>query len=447
MNRTVLVDDSSLETRIAVLEDQRLAELRVIDRDALIPGAVYRGRVERVDRSLNAAFVDIGEHLPGFLPDAGQVHQGDALLVQLDAVPVTRTKGVRLTRKILLNSPSLVLLPGQSGIRLSKKIKKQREAAVRRTGEAICPEGCGLIMRSLWQNGDVPGAGEEAGTLFATWQNIETAFLKSSTPGLVYAEPRPVRHFCEPYLSVPNTMVYVNSRESFDQLSGLQNVTLFEEQSSLLFDVYQVEKQIDRALQNRIWLKSGGYLTVDYCEAFTVYDVNSGKDDRKKAPEEKAYLIDCEAIEAILNHIRLCNIGGIILADLIDLPDGARQEELLHLARTKAGQDTQKVSVEGITSLGILQLTRKRTGLPLREIYYEPCHCCESGMQVRAFVLRDKIRREIERRILSGSRSGYEITCHRDVQAEIKKDPFFETIEFRLKDTGGRRNEYSVKAI
>ena len=455
MKQRLVIDAGEFETRIALLQGDVLVEYETVDPGAPAPDMFYRGKVLRVDASMDAAFVDIGETLSGFLPRAGKRYrQGDLCLVQIEAIPSTETKGVRLTDHPHLTGRYMVLQPGHKGVRVSQKLSESKQRAAKAFAETRCPEGFGLIVRTEWQElkrSLSDRFDSELSGLIAEWEDINKRFAASLKPGRLTDNPE-VYARCMQVLSDPEAEIIVNRPELYTRLRASaaalprQGAALRDEtvRGPLVFDPFQIDTAIERARHRKLWLKSGGFVVVDYPEAFTIYDVNSGKDVRDLPPDDKALAVNLEACEAILAHMRLCNIGGIVLIDLIDMQSQANREALLDAVRAAAKADHGNVHEEGITSLGILQLTRRRTGLPLHMQLESVCKACQgSGRHLSDRQVEGEIRRAIARRVQSGQQSGYRIRCSRSVQTLIHEDPYFESIDPVL-ETG---REYEIESL
>ena len=453
MKRQLVIDAGTYETRIALLEENTLVEYIPVLPNAPAPGMLYRGKVLRVDSSLDGAFIDIGEALPGFLPHAGKrMKQGDLRLVEVKAVPTTPTKGLQLTDDLRLTGQYLVYCPSRPGVHVSRKLTLQDQTEAAAYAEKQCTQEEGLIVRTDWcrlRNDRTP-FDAELKRLRMEWQSICQRFAASLQPGPLTESPE-IRGMCRQLLMDPDAEIIVNSSELFCQLStereALISGALIRNacpDGTLIFDPYPIESALERALRKKIWLRSGGFLSVDYTEAFTVYDVNSGKDTRKLSPEEKAFAVNMEAVQAVLAHLRLCRIGGIILVDLIDMKNPDHQVAVLDAVREFGSREPGEVHAEGITSLGILQLTRKRTGLPISSVMQEMCRSCQGSGRHRApWVTEGEIRRSIARRQLSGQSSKYRILCSKEVQSLIRQDPLMNSCSYVL-ETGG---DYTIESL
>lgn len=453
MKRQLIIDSGTFETRAALLEDHVLVEYVPVLPDAPAPGRLYRGQVLRVDPSLDGAFIEIGEALPGFLPRAGKrLHQGDLCLVEAKAIPTTPTKGIQLTDEIRLPGRYMVYCPVSPGIHVSRKLSTACQAEAADYARQRCTGDEGLIIRTEWNTlgDDRTPFDTELNRLREEWAAIHERYLSSLRPGPLTESPE-IRDMCRAVLGDPEAEIVLNSPALLTGLraerAALKEGAFIrdaEKDGTLIFDRYPIDPVIERALKRKIWLRSGGFLVVDVTEAFTVYDVNSGKDTRKLSPEEKAFAVNREAVQAVLSHLRLCRIGGIILVDLIDMKDTAHQAAILDMVREFGKHDPGQVHAEGITSLGILQLTRKRTGLPVASLMQELCRSCQGcGHHRVPRVTEGEIRRNIARRQQSGQAGGYRITCSKEVQALIHQDPFFDSCRMIL-ETGG---DFTIESL
>lgn len=425
-NMIALLDYQNTRIALALLDDKKLVELRFFAANEEAPGQFYRGIVRKVDHSLHAAFVDIGGERCAFLPDADDLKQEETILVQSEAVQTTNTKGLRVTRAFSLTGKAFVLLPGKEGIFLSKKIHGiEQQMRLKSIGEKLCPEGFGLIMRTSWLSdpGDYLNDLDE---LMSTWDSIRTEFFQKQIPEQIAVSESALKQTLrklEPSLSEVH---YYFNKESEIKTFFSKNTTVrfIPETDFLYWDRWSIDAQAQRALCTTHYLPGGGSVIVNYCEAFTIYDVNSGKDDRHISGDDKIMAINLEAVSAVLEHIRLCNIGGMILVDLIDFQDKSRYPYLLHQIRQLAIMDSQSVNVLDITKLGILELTRKRSGITLRKALLRSCPICKgSGEIYSPEETARRIKNDISRKRISGQKGVLHVFCHNDVK------PFLYDIE------------------
>lgn len=423
MIRELLIDDAPGYLRAAVVEDGRLCEIHgEKSGGAGETESVFFGRVQAIKPSLKAAFVDIGTQINAFMPlaDDSTLRCGDWVIVQGQAKQATETKGLRVTEKINLAGKWLVLIPGQSGVHISKKVKDSalREALFK-LAQGICPPDCGLIVRTASEDVTQPMLEEEAQALHAAWQEIQKKAVGMTKPGLLYGRlplhMRLIRDMRE------LSRIVISSRAGYDALLAAQReqriaaetrIELFCEDKQLIFDACGIETQIDKALRRRVWLPCGGYLVFDFCEAMTVIDVNSGKMMLGRDLEETALRVNLEAAEEIARQLRLRDVGGIVLVDFIDMHLEEHRQALL--ARMKEGltHDRAQTKVEGITRLGLMEMTRKRTHTQLHKALRSSCsYCSGDGEVLSGEEVARRALRQARRMQLSGQRGPFVIRC------------------------------------
>ncbi len=423
----IIVDRSLCMTRAAVTEDGQLVEIHEEREGGMNQTeSLFYGRVQSIRASISAAFVDIGQEKNAFLPlrEGSTLRCGDELIVQGEAEPSTPTKGLRVTDRVTLAGRHLVLIAGGQGVFLSKKVKgERRREALKAMGKEICPSGCGLILRTSCQELSKQELREEAQTLAGRWHDICRKAAGQRKPGLLQARETLVMRLLRELSGKPLSRVIVNDETCFHQLLQARAqgqipekvpVEFFDEQAKglLLFDVFSLEKQIDEALSRRVWLPCGGYLVIDPCEAMTVIDVNSGKMVRGQDAEEAALRVNLEAADRIARLLRLRDIGGIIVVDFIDMARADHREMLLARMREAAAHDRSPVTVEGITRLGLMEMTRRRGDDGLCGLMCAPCACCGGqGWLLSPEETARRALRDLRRKAISGQRGPFLIRC------------------------------------
>jgi len=355
-------------TRIALLQDGRLLEYyqEAADADHVV-GSVLVGRVERVLPDIKAAFVRIGQPLNGFLPlrEAESFHQtcanaplmsGQDILVQVKKAP-KGGKGAFLTRDIALPGQSVLLMPQNRFVGLSKRIDSAEDRQrAKRLGENIAQGRFGVIMRhaALFMSEDE--VREEAEALWAEWQDISQRAICTKAPALMRTEPSMADVLCRDYGARHEIAVEEASMDS------------------------SVESQLKAALARRVELPDGGSLVIDEREALQTIDLNSGRNVKSQEGKSLALEENLRAVPEIARQIRLRNLSGIILVDFIDMDTEAERQQVLEAMEQAVADDRVKNVIHGFTRLGLLEMTRKRTGDSLRELLTMPCKACgESG--------------------------------------------------------------------
>lgn len=423
MRRELFIDRAFGQIRAAIVEDGVLCEI-LSEKESHTDEteSLYLGRVQSIRPSMGAAFVDIGSQLNAFLPisEGMKLRCGDMMIVQGMAKQTTDSKGLRISEKVNLAGRWLVLLPGASGIHISKKVKDPalREALADVCG-AFLRDGFGLIVRTAGEGVTEGLLAKEAGKLYARWEAVQKKASGMMKPGVLdQAEDLCVR-LARDLRDV--SRIVVSQRADFDQLRQLQGeqkisadtvIEHYEEKTQLLFDVFGIEAQIDKALKKRVWLPCGGYLIIDPCEAMTVIDVNSGKMILGRDPEETALSVNLEAAREVARQIRLRDIGGIIIVDFIDMKEEVHRQALIAEMKRLALLDRSQVSVEGLTRLGLMEISRKRMRAPLSKALRVSCSYCSGNAQVLSGeeVARRALR-QARRMELSGQRGPFVIRC------------------------------------
>ena len=409
VERTMVVRSKHGRTQVAVLEDDVLVEHYVAkSQEASLIGNIYLGRVQNVLPSMEAAFVDIGRGRNAVLY-SGEVDweaaaanaaangesksqakrielalkPGDRVLVQVTKDPVGH-KGARLTSQISLPGRFLVYVPSGSMSGISRKLPDTERARLKRILKEILPEQAGVIVRTAAE-----GATEEQLTLDVTrlknqWESISRAAESGSAPSLLHAEPDLLVKIIRDMFNEDFQRLVIegdDARRTIEQyLSAvapdlLERVVRYEGEDA--FDEFRISEQIDKALERKVWLPSGGSLVIDRTEAMTVVDVNTGKFVGAGGNlEETVTRNNLEAAEEIVRQLRLRDIGGIIVVDFIDMVLESNRDLVLRRLVECLSRDRTKHQVAEVTSLGLVQMTRKKIGLGLLETFSEPCEVC-----------------------------------------------------------------------
>ena len=422
MKRELIIDCKSGGMRAAVLEDGELVELHV---ENGMPESqtetLYYGRVQAVRPSVHAAFVEIGQELNAFLPleEGMKLKSGDMLIVQGVAKQTTQSKGLRVSARVNLTGRGLVLIPGETGVHISKKVKNpEMRARLAEIGREICPPECAVIIRTASENVTAEQLQAEAEILLSTWQDACQRAKGMVKPGIL-VKPESLSMRLMRDLAGNLERVVINDREDFEAICQAQKdgrlpqetrIEYADEQKTLLFDAFNLETSIDKALKNRVWLPCGGYLVFDFTEALTVIDVNSGKMIAGKSMEETVLRVNLEAVKELARQIRLRDVGGIIVVDLIDMEKEKNRQAVLAALKEAAKSDRMPVKVEEITRLGLLEMTRKRKGEQLRRALRTTCSVCSgSGELLGEEEIARRALRQARRMALAGQRGPFVI--------------------------------------
>lgn len=405
------------------MEDGHLCELHHENRhQEKLTETLFYGRVQAIRPSVHAAFIDIGQDKNAFFPldDQQNLRCGDMLIVQGAAKQTTQTKGLRVSSKVSLAGKWLILTPNENGVFISKKVKDvQLRRELLEQGQKICPPGCALIIRTASEEATPDRLEEEAQTLFKRWQEAQSRAKGMLKPGVLLRQlPLDIR-LMRDLAGQSLKRVITNDKSCYDNLCREQNdehissetkIEWFEEKDTLLFDAFNLETQIDHALKKRIWLPCGGYLIFDFTEAMTVIDVNSGKMITGRNMEETALRVNQEAVEEIARQLRLRDVGGMIVIDLIDMECAENREKIVSVMKEAVKADRSPVTVEGITKLGLLEMTRRRKGDQLRRVMQTACTYCSGKSEVlSAQEVARRALRQVRRKALSGQRGPFAV--------------------------------------
>ena len=431
MSKEILINVTPQETRVAILENGVLQELYIerMKRKGLV-GNVYIGKVVRVLPGMDAAFIDIGLERAAFLHASDientrfdnvsdetlprtisqLVHEGKKVLVQVVKDPLG-TKGARLTTNITIPSRYLVFLPNSETIGVSSKIEdeatRQRLKDMLLTHDDLI-DGSGYILRTAAEQSTPESLRRDIKFLNKLWASIEEQ-KKNANAGDVIHKDLPL------HLRVLRDMVdddlekiRIDSRESCKGMNDFAAKYVTELSADIehypgerpIFDLYGVEDEIQKALERKVQLKSGGYLIIDQTEAMTAIDVNTGGFVGHRNLEETIFKTNLEAAQAIVRQLRLRNLGGIIIIDFIDMQEEEHKRQVMRALNKCLDKDHARTNVCEVSSLGLVEMTRKRTRESLEHILCEACHTCAGRGSVKtAETICFDIFREILREV------------------------------------------------
>ena len=404
VERTMVIRDQDGLDQIAILEDGLLVEHYVARRtQSSMVGNIYLGRVQNVLPSMEAAFVDVGRGRNAVLY-AGEVNwdavgmegkprrieaalkSGDPVLVQVTKDPIGH-KGARLTSQITLAGRYLVLIPGGSMMGISRKLPDKERARLKKILKAVVPSGSGVIVRTAAEGATEEQIRDDVARLTRQWEDIEKKRTNTkSAPTLLRGEPelavRVVRDiFNEDFskLVIEGRDTYATVKEYVDELSPeLSDRVEQWVGTEDVFHAHRIDEQLAKGMDRKVWLPSGGTLIIDRTEAMTVIDVNTGKFIGAGGTlEETVTRNNLEAAEEIVRQLRLRDIGGIVIIDFVDMVLESNRDLVLRRLVECLGRDRTRHQVTEITSLGLVQMTRKRVGEGLVEAFSSPCEACE----------------------------------------------------------------------
>jgi len=461
MCKELVINAEGPEIRVALLENGNIVELYVDRQDeSNISGNIYKGRVQRVLPGMQAAFVDIGLKQSAFIyvddilngnnttreanvildypekdepfetdfddslsdcpgggiesgavPDKQPIEklikEGQDILVQVARSPIG-SKGARLTTYISLPGRFLVLMPMVNHIGVSRRIKNEEERKrLKELVEDLREEQFGYIVRTVAEGMDRDAMAREMAFLNGLWKDILEQNEVGSSPSLLHQELTVTLRCVRDLLAHEADKVTIDSPAVFKSVSAFiskhmprlkDSLTLYTGKEPI-FDVYNIEVDIQRALKKKVWLKCGGYIVIETTEALVSIDVNTGRYVGKRNFEETILKTNLEAAKEIAYQIRLRNLGGIIIIDFIDMESKADQEKVYNALKEFLSKDKAKTNVLPISDMGLIQMTRKRIVKSLPKMLCEPCFYCEGeGMLLSRKTICYNIYREIRRR-------------------------------------------------
>lgn len=463
MERTLVFDCQPDTTRAAVLENGILCELHEEHaHETKLTESLFYGRIEQIRPSVRAAFVNIGLEQNAFLPldeIEGIPRCGDTFIVQGAARQAVDSKGLRITARINLAGKTLVLVPGGNAVHVSKKIRDpETRRQLSEAAQAVCPPGCGLIVRTASQDVTDALLAEEAAELFARWQEIMRRASGMTHPGLLWERLPLAGRLVRDLANASLSRIVTSSAAHADALRAQQatgvlpehtRIECFEERGALIFDAFSIEEAIDRALRRRVWLPCGGYLVVDSCEAMTVIDVNSGKMTLGRSVEETALRVNLEAAQEVARQLRLRNTGGMIVVDFIDMMQAEHRELLTQTLRQAVRADRSPVKVLGLTRLGLMEMTRKREEEELHKRLNVSCAACSgTGEVLGAEESARRALRQARRMALGGARGPFLLRCAAQTAAALARciNPL-ETDIYALGVSGRRPDRWEIEAL
>jgi ribonuclease G len=452
MYKKIVINETEHETRVALLEDETIAELFVQRGDESdIAGNIYKGRVQRVLPGIHAAFINIGLEQAGFIYVNDVATQSDMeleemlmkseepdyeileeekeevlsktfkninrrieelltenqeILVQIDKSPIG-SKGARITSHISLPGRFLVLMPKSDHIGISRRIEDSSERErLKEITLSLRKNNSGYIIRTAAEGIQKEKIAYEMAFLNNMWENIQHKFKKAPAPYLLHKELTASLRAVRDLLIYEAEKLVIDSRKGYESIitfverfsPGFKgNVELYEGQEPV-FDAYNLEGDILRALKKKVWLRSGGSIVIEHTEALVAIDVNTGRYVGKHNLEETILKTNLEAVKEIAYQIRLRDIGGIIIIDFIDMEKRSNQDKVFNELKEAFKKDRRKTNILPISEMGIIQMTRKRSKKPLSRMLCEPCFYCEGeGYLISKQSICYNIYREIKR--------------------------------------------------
>ena len=449
MSKEILINIESREKRAAIVNAGRLEEFYIErPQDKTIVGNIYKGKIEAVLPSIGAAFVDIGLPKKGFLylseiefayealetprpMGIGEIKKGQEVLVQV-VKESFGTKGPRLSCHIGLAGRYLVLMPKDAQIGVSRRIEDEQERKRLRQilQDAKLPTSVGFIVRTAATGKSKQELVRDAFFLLKLWKRIESLIDKKAAPALAYEEYDLSLRVIRDSFTDEVTKLIVDSKEEYYRIKRFMQAFLRYLTSRLelyrghdLFEDKDIEKQINKIFESKIYLKSKAYIIIEPTEGLVVIDVNSGGFKKKINQEESAFKVNTEAAAEIARQLILRDLGGIIVIDFIDMEKEFHRREVLNVLKTALKNDKAKYDILGISKFGLVEITRERIHNTIQALSYQPCpHCQGKGRVKSPLTMSIYALRELRRFLKGKSLKQVEITLAPAVAEELLKD-------------------------
>lgn len=421
-NSSIYIDVNSNNVCVAMTEDDELTEFYIeSSSQKKLVGNIYKGVVVNVLAGMQAAFVDIGLEKNAFLyvgdmvfdraelqnheiniPEKLSISPGDEIMVQVVKDEVG-TKGARISSNISLPGRSVVMTPTLDFLGVSRKITDEKiKQKLIKLVKAHAPKGCGYIIRTVAPEMSKREIIAEMKQLNKLWESIQQRYKKARPRELIYTEGDLVARIVRDLLNSNIERIITNSKEVYDTLSEnfVKSLAGFADKIELytgkidMFKYYGIRQKIDKLLDRKVWLKSGGHLIIDKTEALTVIDVNSGKyTGDSNLLEDTVFKVNLEAAQEIARQLRLRNIGGIVVIDFIDMELNEHKRKVLEVLEEALKRDRTKCRLLGMTQLGLVELTRKKTRNDIFTSLQDECNVCHgSGRILSTASVANKIR-------------------------------------------------------
>jgi ribonuclease G len=477
MSSELVINARPHETRVALVENGQVLELHIERKTGQeLMGNIYRGKVVRVLPGMQAAFVDIGLERTGFLyvtdvhkelleferlmmsnhqsTEEGKaangvespqgrmesipfkieelLHEGQDIMVQVAKEPLG-SKGARLTSHVSLAGRHLVLMPTVNHIGISRKIEEKEERdRLRSIIQEMRPPGMGFIARTVSEGDSKEQLKSEMDFLLRLWSDIQARMDRLSNAGLLYRDLNVSLRAVRDLFAREVDRLVIDSADEYRNVMEFINtfaprlshsVQLYDGRDPI-FDAYGIEMEISRALEKKVWLKSGGYIVIEMTEALTAVDVNTGSYVGKRNLEETILKTNLEAVKEIAYQLRFRNIGGLIVIDFIDMEKKANRDRVFLALKEVLEKDKAKTNILRMSDLGLLEMTRKRTRESLNRLLTEPCAYCEGrGVLKSKKTICCEIFRDIERECVVCEEEGKVVVMvHPDIENVLREE-------------------------
>ena len=431
MKQEIFINCSPQESRIAIIEDGFLAEFLIERKEEMgIAGNIYKGKVSRVLPGMQAAFVDIGMEKAAFLhasdfssvpedvqliaspgedvevealpkrvprhrlPLEKQLSRDEAILVQVAKDPLG-TKGARVTSHISLPGLYMVFMPGTKHIGISRRIESEEERKrLKEIAESVLTEDGGFILRTASEERSKREIQRDLRFLRILWRRLQQKAEKAAAPALIHQDLDLIARTIRDFFTADTEQVVIDSAKDHRRIMDfirqfmprLKAKIVLYSGTEPLFDRHGIEEKITKALDRRVWLRSGGYIIIERTEALTAIDVNTGRFVGKRNQEETIVRTNLEAAQEVVRQLRLRNVGGIIIIDFIDMEKESNRKKVYDALRDALKKDKARSNILKISELGLVEMTRQRTRESLENQLLSPCPHCDGRGRIKSSV-------------------------------------------------------------
>lgn len=450
--KEIIIDAGSRQTRVALLENKELTEIYIErQKNERSTGNIYKGKVENVLPGMQAAFVDIGldknaflyvkDALPNIYSDEDDEYvdsakykdyqideilkAGQEIMVQIMKEPID-SKGARVTTHITLPGRFAVLMPTVEYIGISRRIENEElRDKLKKMAEELKPKGMGLIIRTAAEDCTKTDINNDLDFLLKLWDNIKKKQKNEGSPKVLHKDISIIYRTVRDMFTKDIDRLLINNKEHYEKVrelvaiisNRLKNRVLYFNKNYDIFEYYQVESQINRIINRKVWLKCGGYIVIDQTEALTSIDVNTGKFVGTVDLKDTVLKTNIEAAKEIAKQLRLRDIGGIIIIDFIDMQDSVHITAVLEALKNALRKDRTRTNVLGMTHLGLVEMTRKKVRQRIENVLTAPCPYCKGeGRILSSETIVKKIEKEINNLFFSTGAMAAYLEIHSDVE-------------------------------
>jgi len=462
MAKEILINVEPQEKRAAVVSDGRLEEFYIErPQDKTIVGNIYQGKIEAALPSIGAAFVDIGLPKKGFLylseiesafeaadtprrhQSSGEVKKGQEVLVQV-VKESFGTKGPRLSTHIGIAGRYLVLMPLDSQVGISRRIDNDEERRRLRQlfQELKLPKDVGFIVRTAALGKSKLELGRDAQFLYKLWKRLQKSLQQKKSPALIYEEYDLTLRVIRDSFTEDVSKLIVDSKAEFYRIQHFMRTFMGYLRSKVefyhgdnLFEDKDIERQISKIFESKVYLKSKAYIIIEPTEGLVVIDVNSGGYKKKTNQEEMAFKVNCEAAAKIARQLALRDLGGIIVIDFIDMEREPHRREVLNILKSALSLDKAKYDILGISKFGVVEMTRERVHQTVQALSFQPCPYCQGKGRVKSAVtLAIYALKELKRFLKNKPAKTVNLTLAPAVIEEVLKDKAgLKAIEYKFR--------------